>query len=57
MPIYEYHCPKCEDVVRVKLPLDSQDVPECVNCEVPLKKNWNIGAVSFKGNGWGSSNN
>jgi putative FmdB family regulatory protein len=53
MPFYTYKCLDCEE--RFIKDHGMMDDPEftCEKCKTPLKKLPGVGAVSFKGNGWG----
>jgi putative FmdB family regulatory protein len=54
MPIYLYKCPECETKREVDHPMMDEPQLTCDNCNVGLKKLPGVGAVSFKGSGWGS---
>ena len=53
MPIYTYKCLECQE--KQEKDHGMADSPEfiCAKCNVPLKKIPGVGAVTFKGNGWG----
>jgi putative FmdB family regulatory protein len=53
MPIYLYKCPKCAGKQEISHPM--LDTPQiiCPNCSIPTEKLPGVGAVSFKGGGWG----
>ena len=53
MPIYLYKCLECGYTVDIDHPM--MDSPEvlCPECSTACKKMPGIGAVSFKGGGWG----
>lgn len=57
MPTYTYKCPKCEIVVIESHGMMNDPVIKCDNCNTQMKKVPAVGAVSFKGSGWGSSGN
>lgn len=56
MPVYQYKCNKCEQEFVVPHPMGDTTVHKCKQCDEPLQRLFNIGAVAFKGGGWGSSN-
>lgn len=54
MPNYEFKCFKCEQTVTVALPMGDPQIPKCLTCKVNMGKVFGVGAVTFRGNGWGS---
>lgn len=57
MPTYEYNCPKCGKKRDVIHGMGETPALECIVCGTPLQRVYTIGAVTFVGGGWGSSNN
>ena len=55
MPLYSYKCPQCEKVITLDHGMMDEKIHRCKDCiENPiLKKLPGVGAVSFKGGGWG----
>lgn len=53
MPFYTYKCPECQIVVTEDHGMMDDPIIVCDNCETPMKKIPGVGAVSFKGGGWG----
>ena len=53
MPHYLYKCPKCESKITIDHPMSSSPTIICAECSTPRIKVPGVGAVTFKGNGWG----
>lgn len=53
MPIYNYKCPTCEQVTEVSHPMLDKPTIICPDCSIPKIKTPGVGAVTFKGTGWG----
>lgn len=53
MPIYTYKCPLCQDKTEQSHPMGDTPKLSCDNCKVELIKLMGVGAVTFRGNGWG----
>jgi putative FmdB family regulatory protein len=53
MALYDYRCPKCEDIVSVSHPMDKSPVVACESCSEVRVKVFSAPAVTFKGTGWG----
>lgn len=54
MPTYTYRCPKCEaTILEARAMGDADNTPTCALCNTPTKRVFDIGAVTFKGKGWG----
>jgi putative FmdB family regulatory protein len=53
MPIYSYKCPLCQDKKDVSHGMTDYPKVICDNCNVERIKLMGVGAVTFKGNGWG----
>lgn len=53
MPIYTYKCMECD--IKQSVDHGMNDSPEilCEKCKNPMKKIPGLGAVSFRGTGWG----
>ena len=54
MPIYVYKCPECSEKQEKDHGMADSPTFTCGKCNVTLKKIPGVGAVSFKGSGWGS---
>jgi putative FmdB family regulatory protein len=55
MPNYEYVCIHCDNSVEVYFPITQKDQTViCENCGNKRNKVFGLGAVAFKGTGWGS---
>lgn len=57
MPIYEYYCPLCQSVIEISHPMANEPTILCENCHQKRIKKMSVGAVTFRGGGWGSSPN
>ena len=57
MPNYDYYCPSCDYATIVSHSIFDSHEQLCENCKVPLSKRFSAPLVTFKGGGWGSSNN
>lgn len=57
MPIYVYKCPLCLSKLEVSHGMADEPKPKCDNCKVERIKLMGVGAVTFKGGGWGHSPN
>jgi putative FmdB family regulatory protein len=56
MPNYQFYCRECDDTVDLFFPItDKHQVAICETCGNKRTKVFGIGAVTFKGSGWGSS--
>lgn len=53
MAVYEYECPKCASVVEISHPMENSPTIICGTCAIARKKKFSLGAVTFKGGGWG----
>lgn len=53
MPYYTYKCPDCGDTQTIDHGMMDDPVVICAKCNVDTKKVPGVGAVSFKGGGWG----
>jgi putative FmdB family regulatory protein len=57
MPNYDYYCPSCGKSKIISYSIFDSHEESCEDCNVPLKKRFTAPLVTFKGGGWGSSNN
>lgn len=56
MPIYEYLCKNCnEGLIDSRSSEDRDDLPECKSCGSLMKRLFSTPGVSFKGNGFYST--
>lgn len=53
MPLYTYKCPQCDSRTTLDHPMMADPKPTCEACQTALVKLPGVGAVSFKGGGWG----
>ncbi|MCC6159578.1 MAG: zinc ribbon domain-containing protein [Deltaproteobacteria bacterium] len=54
MPIYEYHCEKCDRILEVNQRISDAPLTTCPSCEDPgsLKKLISRSSFHLKGGGW-----
>lgn len=52
MPIYEYKCQSCEQLIEVMQRMSDDPLTTCKNCGGDLKKQISAPAFQFKGTGW-----
>lgn len=52
MPLYEYQCQKCRQVVEVIQKLSDEPLKMCSGCGGPLERLLSAPAIQFKGSGW-----
>ena len=55
MPLYTYKCVKCDVLLTKDHPMMSDPEFACEVCKNTLKKLPGVGAVAFKGTGWGKN--
>jgi putative FmdB family regulatory protein len=53
MALYDYKCPKCEEVVSISHPISETPTILCPKCQSECRKSFSAPAVQFRGNGWG----
>lgn len=55
-PVYAYKCPKCDlSVIEDRYIDDRDNLTECVDCKVLMKRLLNFGSVAFRGSGFYST--
>lgn len=52
MPIYEYQCEACSEVVEAWQSLKDEPMKECPACSGALKKLVSMSSFQLKGGGW-----
>ena len=53
MPLYSYHCDRCQTKFEFLRGFDDEPVTVCPDCETPtLRKLFTPTPVHFKGDGW-----
>lgn len=52
MPIYEYECTECGDVIEVMQKVSARAPGRCKNCSGKLKKKISVTSFQLKGGGW-----
>ena len=54
MPTYDYRCTECDSTATISVKItDTPSVPVCASCTVTMVRVFGVGAVTFKGKGWG----
>lgn len=57
MALYDYKCPKCQDIIAISHPMDTAPIILCAVCSSERNKVFSAPGLEFKGGGWGSSSN
>ncbi len=52
MPIYEYECPACEEVIEVQQRISEDPLSTCPDCGGEVKKLVSMSSFHLKGGGW-----
>ncbi len=52
MPLYEYHCTKCEALFERIQKFSDPPEAECPECGGPSERQLSAPAIQFKGSGW-----
>ena len=52
MPIYEYQCEACEDIIEKFQSLSEDPMTTCPSCSGSLKKLISMSSFQLKGGGW-----
>ncbi len=52
MPIYEYQCESCKDVIEAWQSLSDKPMTTCPHCSGTLKKLISVSSFQLKGGGW-----
>ncbi len=52
MPIYEYECEECHDIIEVCQSISDAPLSTCSSCSGPLKKLISMSSFQLKGGGW-----
>ena len=52
MPIYEYECTECGDVIEVMQKVSARAPGRCKKCSGKLKKKISVTSFQLKGGGW-----
>lgn len=52
MPIYEYQCETCEEVIEAWQSLSDKPMTTCPSCSGTLKKLVSMSSFQLKGGGW-----
>lgn len=52
MPIYEYECGSCHNVIEVTQSISEEPLTTCPDCSGTLKKIISMSAFHLKGGGW-----
>lgn len=52
MPVYEYECGECHQIIEVQQKMADDPLTECPNCDGKLKKLMSQSSFQLKGGGW-----
>lgn len=52
MPVYEYQCQACQDIIEVRQSMADAPLTTCPACAGALKKIISMTSFSLKGGGW-----
>ncbi|MEN8154004.1 MAG: FmdB family zinc ribbon protein [Acidobacteriota bacterium] len=52
MPIYEYKCRECNEIIEVLQKINSEPLEYCTKCNGKVEKLISSSSFQFKGNGW-----
>ncbi len=52
MPIYEYECPACEQVIEIQQRISDDPLSSCPDCGGEVKKLVSMSSFHLKGGGW-----
>lgn len=55
MPMYEYECPKCQEILEVIQKFSDAPLTECPKCQGPISKLMSRTSFQLKGSGWYAS--
>ena len=52
MPIYEYKCQQCGEMIEKRQSVSDAPLTVCEKCHGKLEKQWSLSGFQFKGAGW-----
>jgi len=52
MPVYEYECQSCKEIVETWQGISEEPLSTCPNCSGTLKKIISVSSFALKGGGW-----
>lgn len=55
MPTYDYKCTQCEAIYQLQHSMSERPEPKCSLCKGVMRKAFGIAAVTFKGEGFHST--
>jgi len=56
MPVYLYECKTCQQQVSVARAIKDPEVkPTCIDCALPMPRQYGVSGVAFKGSGFYSN--
>jgi len=53
MALYDYKCMQCKDVITISHSVHDEPQLVCEYCGDKLQKQFGLGGITFKGEGWG----
>lgn len=51
MPTFDFECPSCKQVIELHF-VQTDFVPTCESCDVPMVRMISVSSVILKGDGW-----
>lgn len=52
MPVYEYQCQACQDVIEIQQSMSDKPLTTCPACSGVMKKIISLTSFTLKGGGW-----
>jgi putative FmdB family regulatory protein len=52
MPVYDYQCEKCGDIVEICHSMIDDTIRHCIKCDSQLKRVYSTPGIVFKGPGF-----
>lgn len=52
MPIYEYKCRECNEIIEILQKINSEPLQNCTRCNGKVDKLISTSSFQFKGSGW-----
>lgn len=53
MPMYQFHCPKCNEDIETFFGFNEKHEIDCEDCKTPMEKVFFAVGVILRGTGWG----
>ena len=52
MPQYQFRCDECASYFLMQMEFTDNSIPDCINCEKPMRKVYHATPAIFRGDGW-----